>query len=170
MTCCIACQAPIGRNKTKQIAPYKWEVKHAEMRSKLKVKGRLYTETHMCRGLAWNARTREAVDLIWAQAQEDGQEVRCYDVTQNCWRKRSKGAENLPTMTTGSCLFLFHKDRILTIRESYKLLGWHEDVVLSSLSDTALKDLLGDSMSVPTVTTVLVALLAGVLVQRENSK
>eukprot|EP00971_Amphidinium_carterae_P013339 262983-Amphidinium_carterae.1 len=80
------------------------------------------------------------------------------DVRQDAARKPwSNGI--IRSLTTSSQLFHHGQQRMLSLRELFALMGFPADTNLSALSHTQAKDLLGESMAVPSVTLVLLALM-----------
>ena len=121
-----------------------------------------YTQSHRCLGVH-ASRTLDAIDVVWAMNQKEAfrgkPSIRVMDLSQNCWRTASMG-HGIPTLTTSSDLFLFTRDRIATPVEHALVMGWPHDedlVRLSRFPHTQIRDLIGESMAVPSIASVLIA-------------
>eukprot|EP00971_Amphidinium_carterae_P168378 3336210-Amphidinium_carterae.2 len=80
------------------------------------------------------------------------------DVSQSLQRK--PWSDRVRSMCSGSCFYVYSEDRCLVPKEHLMLLGWHSSVRTSSLTDTQIRDLSGESMGSACVCIAALALLS----------
>ena len=142
----------------------KWPAKHASLRAKLQASGptrERYSSCHDVRGFS-NARTLDAIDVCYeatSSAQQEQHQCVILDTSQDLGRLPwGKGV--IPTLTRSSDLYFYPQHRAIAGLEHLRVLGFHTDELdFSASPDTALRDLSGDSMAVPVVSLMAVALI-----------
>ena len=168
--CTLACfprKASVARHPTQKPVSDQWRQRHSEMWRRHELEGAArFSHTHQCHGVpAHSSRSLDSIDLVWAMSVKDRAkdssvpEVRVMDLSQNCWRTATIG-HGMPTLTTSSDLFCFPRDRVITPWEHMLAMGWgREAAICPGLSPGQIRDLAGESMSVPNIAAILIALL-----------
>ena len=141
-----------------------WRERHAQVREQLGIPpdSPLWSDTHRLFGIPGGAsRPRDVVDLACQSIRQKGgpgTNLAAYlvDVSQDGSRK--PWAENMRSMTTGSCFYTFAFDRILGASEHLNMLGCPPHLVLQDLSESSMKDLSGEAFACPTTGVVILCL------------
>ena len=81
------------------------------------------------------------------------------DVSQDGGRRPWSG--HLRSMTTSSCFYSFSADRLLVGSEHMNIMGFPSHLNLQHLSESAVKDLIGEAFSLPTTSVVVLCLVTG---------
>ena len=145
-----------------------WIAKHQEIRDQAGlVQSVSWSSGRTLRGvgLVGAERPRDLIDLAWqvvtSKASDENlcqQIADRYVVDISQCGARKPWSDRIRSITTSSELFAFSRQRTLIPRELYTVMGWRH-VVLTSLSTSAQKDLVAESMAVPSVALCLVCLL-----------
>eukprot|EP00971_Amphidinium_carterae_P035286 694592-Amphidinium_carterae.2 len=149
-----------------------WKAKHSAFKVKHGLSAESWTTSNesRCRGLPNNGRERDLVDIAVAHATKtssaaaDGTPFRdvdlLIDVSQSVDRTpwTLLGSQRVGTLTTSSSLFWTGGGRMLLAEEHFRLQGW-DTVRRVNVSDTALKDLSGESMPLPPMAVVLLSVM-----------
>ena len=142
--------------------------KHAELKQKKKLhEAPVFSRSHSLRGLKLASvgvtRERDCVDIAYAMATKEGlSSIECVDVSQSIWRRKPGMGGQIPTLTTGASIFLYQRDRLALPLEGFLFHGWPASVSesIDGLSDAELRDLIGESMALPTMGMALVCCLS----------
>jgi len=147
----------------------KWQEQSAELRRAIGMQmqapwtGR---PAVVLQGLQRSPRMLDLIDIAYHMATKHAMSpVEKFAAVQNLVVDVSQGLkfkpwhfDKLPCLTTSTTCYLFGRDRLLTEAEKFKVLGF-PDVVLSGLSKSATKDLIGDAMAVYSIGLVASAMI-----------
>eukprot|EP00971_Amphidinium_carterae_P342684 6482084-Amphidinium_carterae.1 len=147
----------------------KWEVKHAEIRKKLHLApaSGMFKSVQLSGIRNDDRRARDLVELAYqacvAKHPNDEAYVKyvkehlLIDLSQ-CGSRKPWALGSLKSLTTGSDVFIFAQMRTLLPIELFRLMGWRQPC-LKNLSGQACRNLIGESMSLPSLALVLLAVV-----------
>ena len=136
-----------------------WQAEHRAFRQKHGLGTECpWTSVKPVRGL-YSKRARDCVDICAglnpAVFQEDTDMV--VDVSQTV--SRCRWTVGAPTLTTSASLFLYREARLLTGIEHMMLMGFNPQVAKPKVADSNLKNLAGEAMAVPVISSITLALV-----------
>eukprot|EP00971_Amphidinium_carterae_P346374 6487784-Amphidinium_carterae.4 len=150
-----------------------WAAKHTAFKKKHNIEGEpSWTSLHgaQCRGLAGKQREKDLIDVAVAMAQKSsrsevgaGEVDMIVDISQSLHRTPWVfiDKKTMTSLTTSSTLWWRGGGRVLQPVEHFALMGWGK-VKTSELSQSALRDLSGESMPLPMMAVAILSLLFSV--------
>lgn len=128
---------------------------------------RPWTPHHELRGLPNSDRMRDLIDVSYHRARRDTMDADTdekevprglfLDVSQGMMRARLC-RDLLNSFGTKSMVYSYEHDIVLSGASHLQLFGWSRDRMSNFFSDDTLRDLAGESISVPSLAIVLLAL------------
>ena len=88
----------------------------------------------------------------------EGVDLSCFLVDTSQDGARRPWSSQVRSITTGSCFYSFAFDRLIGASEHLSILGFPTDLELQSLSESSIKDLVGEAFACPTTAVVVLCL------------
>lgn len=148
-----------------------WVGHSAAMRAKLNMPpgARPWTASGASlRGISQTARILDLLDVAWFASTRGLSKGEVDEVRGSLMVDISQGVERTPwklqfgTITTTSEFYSYGLDRNITDFEKFQGLGFNLDTDFRGLSVVALRDLVGEAMALPSVGTMLQAMVLGI--------
>eukprot|EP00971_Amphidinium_carterae_P074022 1463322-Amphidinium_carterae.2 len=160
VTCAFA-KAP--RGSSGQHRGVKWKKKHADTRAKLGLphSSGMFDNGPLGGIAIDDKRSRDLLELAWQACKgclpDYVRQHLMVDISQ-CGSRKPGAIGTLKSLTTSSEIFVFSQQRTLLPCELFNLMGW-KDPCLDNLSAQACRNLIGESMSLPSVALMLLGLV-----------
>ena len=145
---------------------HNWEEKSASVRAALDMPPDIkpWTATHKLMGVPPVPRYHDLLDIgyfaLLKQLPPDRSKD-LYDALNNWFCDLSQSCDHRPwcegmgTQTTRALWYSYGTDRVVTTEQHYSIMGWPSSVDLGYLSNNELHDLIGESIHLPCLATVL---------------